>query len=541
MSQPKRKEETVGREMTGDEALAYVLKEIGVKRVFTSNSIPDFLRERLVQYGLEIDISLSVRDALELADAFARDSGDAGVVISAPGSSLLEGSGIVAQAFSDSVPLLMIGTLRSYRDVGKARVGELRSPDDVSGSLSPFIKFKERVISIEEITVTVEKGYKEALSNRARPALVEIAEELFRLKAYPLSTAEQKPERKTPDKNTVAKVAEVMGNSKLPVIVAGYGVRASNASPQLLELAELLDAPVITTFRAKGVFPASHPLYAGEGLGAFSTDIASKLMIEADSILVLGSRLPQLSTAGWSMKYKGFLMHNNVDGEDIGKVVMPQLPIVADTGLFLKELITTLKQKIKENVKRDVRSEIASGRRIFTMKPHSGLWPYDITRLLQQFRFSRYFVDLSAPTLDLVRLPVESPVWNTSESILEKGIGVAGVLQSNDPGALGITDLAGILKNVGLVQQRAEKAKGTVLILNDGGATYLDTFKSDIPSIGKSGTFVDVDEFLERSVGAITVDTYGGLKDSLERKDSKLKVINVKIDPDYDSIVLLKP
>lgn len=182
-------------------------------------------------------------------------------------------------------------------------------------------------------------------------------------------------------------------------------------------------------------------------------------MMEADSILVLGSRLPQLSTAGWSMRYKGFLMHNNVDGEDIGKVVMPQLPIVADTGLFLKELITILKQKLKENIKREVRSEIASSRRVFTMKPHSGLWPYDVTRLLQQFKFSRYFVDLSAPTLDLVRLPIESPVWNTSESILEKGIGVAGVLQSNDPGALGITDLAGVLRNVGLIQQRAEKAK----------------------------------------------------------------------------------
>ncbi|MEM4956250.1 MAG: thiamine pyrophosphate-binding protein, partial [Metallosphaera sp.] len=61
------------------------------------------------------------------------------------------------------------------------------------------------------------------------------------------------------------------------------------------------------------------------------------------------------------------------------------------------------------------------------------------------------------------------------------------------------------------------------------------------PSIGKSGTFVDVDEFLERSTGAITVDTYGGLKDILERRDPKLKVINVKIDPDYESIVLLKP
>uniref|UniRef100_UPI000B23AD99 thiamine pyrophosphate-binding protein n=1 Tax=Metallosphaera hakonensis TaxID=79601 RepID=UPI000B23AD99 len=456
-----------------------------------------------------------------LADAFARDTGDAGVVISTPESLLLEGNSVVAQAFSDSVPLLMIGTLRSYRDVGKARVEELKSPDDVAVSLSPFVKFKERVISIEEITVTVEKGYKEALSNRMRPALVEIAEELFRLKAYPLSTAEQKPERKTPDKNTVAKVAEVLGNSKLPVIIAGYGVRASGASAQLLELAELLDAPVISTFRAKGAFPASHPLYAGEGLGAFSTDVGSKLMIEADSILVLGSRLPQLSTAGWSMKYKGFLMHNNVDGEDIGKVIMPQVPIVADTGLFLKELIGVLKQKFKENMNRGIRGEIATSRKVYPIKPHSGLWPYDITRLLMQFNFSKYFIDLSAPTMDLVRLPVDRPVWHMSETIIEKGIGVAGVIQSNDPNSLGITDVSGALKGLGLIQQRMKKTVGTILIMNDGGATYLDTFKSDIPSIGRSGVTMDLDEQLERSIGAITVDTYSGLKDILGEKKRK--------------------
>ncbi|MEL9970215.1 MAG: thiamine pyrophosphate-binding protein [Metallosphaera sp.] len=538
MSQPKRKEETVGREMMGDEALSYVLKEIGVKRVFTSTSIPDFLLERLNQYSLQVDISLSVRDAIGLADAYARETGEGGVVISAPESGLLEGIEIIAQAFSDSVPLLLLGTLRSYRDTGRARVGELRSPDDVSAALSPFIKFKERVISIEEITVTVEKGYKEALSNRMRPALVEIAEELFKLKAFPLSPAEQKPEKKTPDKNTVAKVAEVLGNSKLPVIIAGYGVKASGSTPQLIELAELLDAPVITTFRAKGVFPASHPLYAGEGLGVFSTEAASKIVMEADSILVLGSRLPQLSTAGWSMRYKGFLMHNNVDGEDIGKTFIPQVPIVADTGLFLKELITILKQKIKEPIKREVRSDIAASRKVFTLKPHSGLWPYDVTRLLYQFKFSKYFIDLTAPTFDLVRLPIDSPVWFTSESMIERGIGVTGLIQSGDENGIGITDLAGAIKNIGLIQQRLAKMKGTLLIFNDNGLTYLDTFKSDIPSIGRINNPVNIDQKLEASIGAITVDTYGGLKEVLER-DRQPKVVNVKIDPRYESIVLL--
>jgi thiamine pyrophosphate-dependent acetolactate synthase large subunit-like protein len=539
LSQPKRKEETVGREMSGDEAVAYVLKELGVKRIFSTHSLPDVLRERLKQYEVQVDLTLNGRDALILADSYARDVGDAGVVLLVPGTLALEGMSVVAQSYADSVPLLIISMVRSHKDVGRARVGELRTPDDVSQSLLPVTKFRERAVSIEEITVTVEKGYKEALSNRARPALVEIAEDLFKLKAYPLSTAEQKPERKTPDKNTVAKVAEVLVSSKLPVIVAGYGVKAANAHKDLLELAELLDAPVITTIRGKGVFPASHPLFAGEGLGAFATDVASKLFLEADSILVLGSRLPQLSTAGWSMKFKGFVMQNNVDGEDIGKVVMPQVPIVADTGLFLKELLNALKQKIKEKQDRGIRSTVSASRRVFTMKPHTGLWPYDVTRLLQQFQFSKYFVDLSSATFDIIRLPIEAPVWHTSESILEKGLGVAGIAVSGDERALGITDLAGVQKNLSLFLS-GRSLRGTLLILNDGGATYLDTSKADIPTLGKSGRYVEIDKQLEDSLGAITVETYGQLKDIMAEENKGAKIVNVKIDPEFESIVLMK-
>lgn len=125
----------------------------------------------------------------------------------------------------------------------------------------------------------------------------------------------------------------------MKTILSGYGVITSGAYNELIELAELLDAPVITTIKGKGSFPASHQLFAGEGLGIIGTDIGNKLLAKADSILFLGTRLTQLSTGGWSMKFKGFTMHNNIDGEDIGKVIMPHLPIVADTGLFLKEQI----------------------------------------------------------------------------------------------------------------------------------------------------------------------------------------------------------
>ncbi len=361
---------------------------------------------------------------------------------------------------------------------------------------------------------------------------------MFKLKAYPLSPAEQKPEKKTPDKTTVAKVAEVLANSKSPVIIAGYGVISSGATKELVELAELLKAPVITTIRAKGAIPSSHPLFAGEGIGVFGTDVANKLLSEADAILIVGSRLTQLSTGGWSMKFKGFVMHNNIDGEDIGKVIMPQQPIVADAGLFLKELLALLKQKNLQRSDEAIKT-IMVNKKTPTLRGHGGIWPYDVVRLLQQFEFDKVFVDLSAVTFDSIRLPVNGPIWFTSETIIEKGIGVVGVLQSNS-NSLGIVDVESAYRNLSAIISRRKSSRGTIVIFNDEGSTYLESSKSDMPTIGKTNKRFNIDKELE-SLGAITVETYAQLKDALKSRDlNKLNIINVKIDPEYESVVLFR-
>ncbi|WP_253823090.1 thiamine pyrophosphate-binding protein, partial [Acidianus sp. RZ1] len=502
MSQPKRKEETVGKEMSGDEAIAFTLNDIGIKKIFTTYNLPDNLRERLLQYNINIDTSVTPRDSFLLAQAYAMSNNSAGVVIQIPSTQILEAVDIVAQSFIESVPLLIIGGLRSYRDTGRARIGELRTPDDVMSLLAPVTKLRERVVTIEEIVFTIEKGNKEALSNRTRPVYIEIAEDLFKMKAYPLNPAEQKPEKRTPDKNTVAKVAEVLSNSKLPLIVAGYGVIASGSSKDLIELAELIDAPVITTIKGKGGLPSSHPLFAGEGLGLMGTDIGNKIMAESDAILFIGTRLTQLSTGGWSMKFKGFTMFNNIDGEDVSKVIMPHLPIVSDSGLFIKELIALLKQKI-QNIDRGIRKEIYVSKKDQMLRPHSTLWPYDVVRLLKNYRFSKIFIDLSAPTFDMIRFPVDMPIWFTSESIMAKGLGVSGVIQEDDSSAIGITDIHGVFSTMQLLQAR-RKSKGTIIIFNDEGLTYLDTTKADTPVIGKANLTLNVDKQLEKSIGAIT-------------------------------------
>jgi len=540
MSQPKRKEETLGKEMFADEAIAYVFKEYGIKIVHSPYFIPNIIKERFKQYEINLNLTTTAREAVIMADAYARVNNALGVVLLVPGFYILEAMDIIALAYQDSIPLLIISSVRNSKDVGKSRIAETRTQDDIKASISPFVKTTERITSIEEITQIIEKGYKEALSNRPRPVLVEIGEELFRMKAFPLSTAGQKFEKKTPDKNTVAKAAEVLLNAKKPMIIAGYGIISSSATNELIQLAELLDCPVITTIRAKGAIPANHPLFVGEGLGLIATDIAHKLLNEADVILAIGTRFPQLSLGTTNIKFNGFIIHNNVDGEEIGKVIMPHLPVVADTGLFLKELINYIKTKIKEPINRGIRSLISEGKTkiLGTVPKHEGIWPVDVLSVLITLEYSKVGFDVSAPTFDLIRLPINKPgTWITTETLLDSGVGISSILyHSSDDKAISITSLTAVLKMFSLLQSRIDKLSGKILILNDDNSSYIDTTKSEILRIEKTSSYQNYDKLLERNLNATTVTEVSQLKEVLT--NDSYKIINIKIAYDYKSIIL---
>ncbi|BBD72472.1 acetolactate synthase [Sulfodiicoccus acidiphilus] len=512
------------------------MKEIGTKKVFTTPALPDYILDRLKEYDMQVSFSPTPKGTVLMAYTFASRTNEAGVVLQIPGTPLLDAVNVIAQAFVDSVPLLLVSTVRSYRDNGRGRIGELRTIDDVMGILSPITKSRERVTSIEEITVGVEKTYKEVMSNRPRPGYVEVAEDLFKLKAYPLAGSEQRPEKKTPDKNTVLKAAELLGNSKKPLIVAGYGVLTSGAAQLLQELAELLDAPVVTTIKGKGSIPASHPLFAGEGLGLMGTRASSQLSTEADVILALGTSFPQLSTGGWSFQYKGLLIHNNVDGEDVGKSYLPQLPAVADTGLFLKELLNALRQKFKEKVNRGSADLLRKLRDEENIPQHEGLWPVDVFNVLRESGYSKIFLDITAPTIDAIRLPIEKPyTWVTSETLLERGVAVAGALEDGSEGTVGITDLTGVLRYMDMILA-SNGAMSTILVLDDENTSYLELTKSDLPSIGRTQVETKVD--LKTKLGAIEVRDEKELRETFGNTSKGVKVVQVKLSHDYKSIVL---
>jgi acetolactate synthase-1/2/3 large subunit len=141
--------------------------------------------------------------------------------------------------------------------------------------------------------------------------------------------------------NGVAEAAEVLDGASKPIIVAGGGVRASGATAELESVAESLRAPVVTTYKGKGVIGGSHPLWMGTLSGSASPELEDRLAA-ADAALVVGSDLDAVATGNFSVPLPDDLVHVTLDANDIGTGYTPTVGIVADARVTLDTLASHL-------------------------------------------------------------------------------------------------------------------------------------------------------------------------------------------------------
>ena len=140
-----------------------------------------------------------------------------------------------------------------------------------------------------------------------------------------------------PTAAAVDAAADRLREADAPVVLAGGGVRRAGAPDRLREVAERLDAPVVTTYKGKGVLSERHPLSAGVLCGGASTELR-ELLADADAGLVVGSDLDAVATAKWSVSMPETLVHVTLDGDDVGFGYEADLGVVADADRFLEAL-----------------------------------------------------------------------------------------------------------------------------------------------------------------------------------------------------------
>jgi len=151
-----------------------------------------------------------------------------------------------------------------------------------------------------------------------------------------------------PDLKQVSQAGELLAKAETPIILAGGGVIISNASDELMQMSDLLMAPVATTFMGKGSIPETHPLSVGS-IGMHGNPAANRLMGEADVLLAVGTRFSDRATANLnSFVPNAKKIHVDIDAAEIGKNVDVDVQIVGDAKITLKILHTALTKKLQK-------------------------------------------------------------------------------------------------------------------------------------------------------------------------------------------------
>ncbi|EMA41011.1 thiamine pyrophosphate-binding protein [Halobiforma nitratireducens] len=138
--------------------------------------------------------------------------------------------------------------------------------------------------------------------------------------------------------------ADLLADATAPIVVAGGGVRSAEASDELRSLAERLEAPVITTYKGKGVFPDDHDLAAGTLCGGTGTAV-KECLAEADAALGVGTDFDAVTTKAWSIDVPDDLVHVTLEAADIGTGYEPTVGIVADAAATLAAIEETLAER----------------------------------------------------------------------------------------------------------------------------------------------------------------------------------------------------
>ena len=271
------------------------------------------------------------------ADGYARVSGRPAPLLLSTGPGALNSLTALMEAASSHVPVVAIASQIPSDLVERGR-GYLHELRDQLASFAPVVKWAARAPSATAVPEILAEAWRHALTPPTGPVFVEIPVDFLREEVdvppvHDLDGDASSPPLPPGDELDAA--AALLAAAERPAVWAGGGVIRSGAWEELRALAELLDAPVATTYMGKGGFPEDHPL----GLGSSADERAfQELLEDADVLLVVGTELGAETTAQYALRPRGRLVHIDADAARIG-ATYPALGLVGDAKAVLGELL----------------------------------------------------------------------------------------------------------------------------------------------------------------------------------------------------------
>lgn len=329
--------------MSGGQALVKSLSREDVEVVFGVPGVQIYgiiaaLRD---EAGIRMITTRHEQATTYMADGYARASGKPGVALVVPGQGLLNAAAGLSTAYSRSSPVLVVAAQVSRGMIGR-NLGAVHEVLDQQDTVRNLTKWRGRALRPREIPYNVSEAFRQMRSGRPRPVLIEMPPEVA-VEQEEVQLRNPAPVAKiVPDAEQLREAAQVIAQSRLPLIYAGGGVARSNGEEALARLAEATNIPVITSSGGKGTIPDRHPLSYGSCFSPRGErqemNQLFEVMQSADVIIGVGSRFSLGNPAGESAT----LVNINIDDTELTRLQANTIPLHGDARTTLEALLPHL-------------------------------------------------------------------------------------------------------------------------------------------------------------------------------------------------------
>lgn len=326
--------------LSGAQVILDCLKREGVDTIFGypgGSAIPLF--DALLDSNIKMVLSRHEQGATHMADGYARATGKVGVVLVTSGPGATNTFTGIYTALMDSSPIVVLAAQTTTPNLGKDAFQEC----DTSGMTFAAVKHSFLVKNPNDLPHIVKEAFHIARTGRPGPVLIDLPKDVTAGNCTASFSDEiDLPGYKVPtyaDPAAVEKAAALLKKSTKPLLLIGHGAIISNASRQVKELAEKLNAPVVETLLGLGAFPETHPLSLGM-LGMHGTAYANKAVLDCDLIMSIGSRWDDRIVGKLEEFCKGAtIIHVDIDPAEEGKILQPDAFLCGDAKLVLEQLL----------------------------------------------------------------------------------------------------------------------------------------------------------------------------------------------------------
>ncbi|VLA51754.1 acetolactate synthase large subunit [Streptococcus pneumoniae] len=326
---------------TGSDLVLETLRDLGVDTIFgyPGGAVLPFYDAIYNFKGIRHILGRHEQGCLHEAEGYAKSTGKLGVAVVTSGPGATNAITGIADAMSDSVPLLVFTGQVARAGIGKDAFQEA----DIVGITMPITKYNYQVRETADIPRIITEAVHIATTGRPGPVVIDLPKDISVLETdFIYSPEVNLPSYQPtlePNDMQIKKILKQLSKAKKPVLLAGGGISYAEAATELNEFAERYQIPVVTSLLGQGTIATSHPLFLGMGgmHGSFAANIA---MTEADFMISIGSRFDDRLTGNPKTFAKNAkVAHIDIDPAEIGKIISADIPVVGDAKKALQMLL----------------------------------------------------------------------------------------------------------------------------------------------------------------------------------------------------------